>query len=376
MKLIKILISIIGYIISLGIIITTSLKIALYFYVAKPIAKEIAYDVTTYVEANDRFFTAEMLKSYVARYKTSNRWVKVKYTQYAQDRRFSVNVSVNADFGTITSPTAYFQTQSINLGDTPTRSVNIIYDSFYSDTKSGNENKSIDTKLDTDLETRPENSIKKKANDDTVDNQSNISEDEIKDFVQKYVVLGIEAIKKDDFSYVEHLLDPNGKIYYQSQNSIDNINSKGIKEELLKFQAKDVIEIDQSNYKVFTYEEYKITYKDGTEMIKGYNSKYLVKKLGDQRLVMNDTLQAEKILNQEVHGENEVASVDILKQTCMACHGGDLEGGVGPTLHNLEQRYTEDEVVNIIENGKGYMPSGLVTKEQARNVAQYIMENY
>lgn len=377
MKLIKVLIKVIIYIVSLGIIVTTSLKLALYFFIVKPISKEIAYDVRTYVEANNRVFTDEMLNSYVAKYKTGDRWIAVRYTQYANDRRFSVNVDVEESVSSlgIISPTAHFQTQGINLDNTPTHSVTAIYNSSYSDNKTRNDKN--ETKEESDLEKTSQDIMDNNDKNEMLDNQSVINEAEVEDFVEKFVKTGMKAIEDKEFSYVEHLLDPNGKAYNQSQTSITDINSKGKREELLKFKAKDVIEINKMYYKVFTYEEYKITYNDGSEVIKGYNSEYLVKKSEDRRLVMNEILKADEILNHELNGVSEVTTDDLLNRTCISCHGSNLEGGVGPPLNNLGQRFTEDEVVHIIENGKGYMPGGLLSQEQARDVAKYLLsESY
>lgn len=53
--------------------------------------------------------------------------------------------------------------------------------------------------------------------------------------------------------------------------------------------------------------------------------------------------------------------------------GGGLEGGVGPSLYDAKEKYNEEEIVNIILNGKGSMPGGLVSQSEARNIARFIM---
>lgn len=42
--------------------------------------------------------------------------------------------------------------------------------------------------------------------------------------------------------------------------------------------------------------------------------------------------------------------------TCASCHGGNLEGSVGPSLEEVGQKYSADEIVEIINNGIGEMP--------------------
>ncbi|CAM3797920.1 c-type cytochrome [Alkalicoccus chagannorensis] len=54
---------------------------------------------------------------------------------------------------------------------------------------------------------------------------------------------------------------------------------------------------------------------------------------------------------------------------CLSCHGGDFEGGTGPALDG----YSEDEILQAIEEGPGSMPADLVTGEEADAVAEYIV---
>jgi len=51
---------------------------------------------------------------------------------------------------------------------------------------------------------------------------------------------------------------------------------------------------------------------------------------------------------------------NIYNTTCMRCHGSKLEGSSffqAPSLIDLKQRRTEDEVIQVLEKGKGMMPS-------------------
>lgn len=50
---------------------------------------------------------------------------------------------------------------------------------------------------------------------------------------------------------------------------------------------------------------------------------------------------------------------ELFKQVdraCIACHGNSWEGGLGPSLINLNKKYNESEIMEIIMNGKGVMP--------------------
>lgn len=62
----------------------------------------------------------------------------------------------------------------------------------------------------------------------------------------------------------------------------------------------------------------------------------------------------------------------IVESSCTACHGVDLKGSAGPNLHNLDQKYDKDAIVNILTNGKGGMPKGLVPGMEDA-VADYLL---
>lgn len=63
----------------------------------------------------------------------------------------------------------------------------------------------------------------------------------------------------------------------------------------------------------------------------------------------NATVDAEKIVN----------------TSCVSCHGGNLEGrGNAPALADVGSRLTEQEIHDIIKDGKGGMPGGLIKDEK------------
>lgn len=63
----------------------------------------------------------------------------------------------------------------------------------------------------------------------------------------------------------------------------------------------------------------------------------------------------------------------IVSQKCSSCHGGNLEGGVGPNLQKIGAKYSKDEILGIIKNGKsGGMPAGLISGDDADKVATWL----
>ncbi|UTR09374.1 cytochrome c [Evansella sp. LMS18] len=56
---------------------------------------------------------------------------------------------------------------------------------------------------------------------------------------------------------------------------------------------------------------------------------------------------------------------------CAACHGENLDGN--PALTGAADRFSQEDIVNIIAEGPGAMPAGLVSGEEAEAVAEYLI---
>lgn len=62
------------------------------------------------------------------------------------------------------------------------------------------------------------------------------------------------------------------------------------------------------------------------------------------------------------------------KSSCIGCHGSSYEGGVGPSLVGVGERRSQEEIQDIVVNGKGAMPAGLVPAENAEAMAAWLAE--
>lgn len=66
---------------------------------------------------------------------------------------------------------------------------------------------------------------------------------------------------------------------------------------------------------------------------------------------------------------------EIFAQTCVSCHGDQLQGVVGPNLQKVGSRYTEAQIKEILTKGKeGGMPAGLLQGQQLEAVAKWLSE--
>jgi len=71
-------------------------------------------------------------------------------------------------------------------------------------------------------------------------------------------------------------------------------------------------------------------------------------------------------------GDTAAAAEQIFQQNCASCHGQDLSGGVGPNLQKVGSKYSADEIKDIIANGRGAMPGGIIKGEDADKVAEWL----
>ncbi|SDX97885.1 cytochrome c551 [Salimicrobium album] len=83
---------------------------------------------------------------------------------------------------------------------------------------------------------------------------------------------------------------------------------------------------------------------------------------------------------QESSGESSGGEVDsaaaeeAFQANCASCHGGDLGGGVGPALDSVGADMSQDDIVTIIQNGRGDMPAQDVDEETATQIAGWLAQ--
>ncbi|MFD1361673.1 cytochrome c551 [Lentibacillus salinarum] len=68
------------------------------------------------------------------------------------------------------------------------------------------------------------------------------------------------------------------------------------------------------------------------------------------------------------------AAEEIFESNCASCHGQDLSGNVGPGLTSVGSDYSADEIVDIIQNGKGQMQPQNLDEADAQAVAEWLAD--
>ncbi|MDP4086677.1 MAG: cytochrome c [Bacillota bacterium] len=61
-----------------------------------------------------------------------------------------------------------------------------------------------------------------------------------------------------------------------------------------------------------------------------------------------------------------------MQKSCVSYHGQNLEGVVGPSLNDIQSKLSQSDIENIIVNGRGNMPAGLVSKKEAQTIAEWL----
>ncbi|WGV59585.1 cytochrome c [Brevibacillus brevis] len=74
-------------------------------------------------------------------------------------------------------------------------------------------------------------------------------------------------------------------------------------------------------------------------------------------------------------GSYDAATAEsTFKNTCSGCHGQTLEGAVGPNLQKIGSELNKEQILAILEKGKGAMPPGLVKGKDAENIAAWLAD--
>lgn len=100
-----------------------------------------------------------------------------------------------------------------------------------------------------------------------------------------------------------------------------------------------------------------------------------VEGVGNQEEIAGEHAEEEGGAGKEEEGGEEAAGEfdpeAVAQQSCVSCHGSSYEGGVGPSLvaTELDQAGIEE----ILINGKGAMPGGLVEEGNVPAMAEWIL---
>ncbi|MGR5999115.1 zinc ribbon domain-containing protein [Bacillus cereus] len=120
------------------------------------------------------------------------------------------------------------------------------------------------------------------------------------EFVRNHIYDNVRAISLNDFSLIENNYDKSGKSYKEDRDYIQYLHKKGITEDLLTMEVRNVERQSATKYKVKTYEEYHIRYGDGSVKFKSFNNEHIVTVNGNGKMLYhslgaNNTLKSEDV---------------------------------------------------------------------------------
>lgn len=74
---------------------------------------------------------------------------------------------------------------------------------------------------------------------------------------------------------------------------------------------------------------------------------------------------------------DKAAAETTFKQSCVACHGEQLEGKIGPNLQKVGTKMSSEQLYKLVLNGKGGMPAfkSSLKEEQVANLALWLAEH-
>ncbi|MDA2452163.1 zinc ribbon domain-containing protein [Bacillus cereus] len=126
------------------------------------------------------------------------------------------------------------------------------------------------------------------------------SSSEVGEFVRNHIYDNVRAISLNDFSLIENNYDKSGKSYKEDRDYIQYLHKKGITEDLLTMEVRNVERQSATKYKVTTYEEYHIRYGDGSVKFKSFNNEHIITVNGNGKMLYhslgaNNTLKSEDV---------------------------------------------------------------------------------
>lgn len=76
---------------------------------------------------------------------------------------------------------------------------------------------------------------------------------------------------------------------------------------------------------------------------------------------------------EEEAGKKFSSGLTLYTSTCVACHGADRRGGVGPELLTMKDKFNIKDFQHLLNNGKGEMPAfPNLSEDEVKNIYNYI----
>lgn len=88
-------------------------------------------------------------------------------------------------------------------------------------------------------------------------------------------------------------------------------------------------------------------------------------------------MEKEAMEKEAAREDEELFVTDVEKlylKSCAGCHANDLTGSAGPDISSVGSNLSAEEIEKVIIEGQGPMPPGLLSDDEAREVAEWLSE--
>lgn len=208
----------------------------------------------------------------------------------------------------------------------------------------------------------------------SLEDPQEITQADIEDEIIEIIQHNIKALENEDQDEYMSMLVEGSDQYEQTQDMIINI-----------FENYDLAyDISDIEFISVTEEEVKVRVTQTTTKLEGAdfrdNESILIHTLnhhgGDWKFYEGE-IESVSYFDEEYVSEEDTATYYeeaeyIAQESCISCHGGDLEGGIGPSLKDVGYRLSPSEIEDIIIYGMGNMPGGLVSDDEAYLLAEWL----
>ncbi|MCQ6274724.1 DUF2628 domain-containing protein [Bacillus sp. V3B] len=219
-------------------------------------------------------------------------------------------------------------------------------------------------------------------------------ENEIIDLIHK----NMQALENEDLEeYMSMLSKEDTTLYYQTEEMLTNLFTHYD----VTYEISDIefLTISEDRVKVRLTQTSKLVegeeYRDNesilTHTIKKEDSdwKFLASEAESVHYLDKETDQTTDLLSEGRLDDDPIESQTsddssptstsyeeaerISQQSCIQCHGQNFEGSAAaPPLSDIGSKYSQSEIEEIVLNGKGIMPGGLISEEEAEVIAEYL----
>ncbi|WP_312115142.1 c-type cytochrome [Brevibacillus reuszeri] len=80
---------------------------------------------------------------------------------------------------------------------------------------------------------------------------------------------------------------------------------------------------------------------------------------------------------QNASAQADEVAASLYKKHCLSCHAADFSGLVGPSLKQVGTKFTEEQIIAVMNDGAKGMPSftKMLSKEEMEAVAGWLSKN-